>query len=717
MKRALSRWTGVIVFGMASLQAAKPQQPVTSDPPALSSPYRTVLNQYCVTCHNTRLKTADLALDNVDLGNVPMSAEVWERVVRKLRARAMPPAGRPRPDPATYDSFAGYLETALDRAAAARPNPGRTVVHRLNRAEYANAIRDLLAVETVNQPVLPNDDSGEGFDNIAQVLSVSPTLLERYLSAARKISRLAIGDASGRPVVQTYQLADLLVQDDRMNEDLPLGSRGGLAVRHNFPTDGEYHLKILLRRSLKGDTREYLRGLTESHQLDVRVDGVRLKLFTVGGEHRGKSGSQTSFGDAEQEEYEHQADDDLELRFPAKAGTRLVQVAFPKETFKSEGVFLPSVTAQEDRDERGRYYLDGQPWIDNVTVDGPYHPKGLSEIPSRSRIFVCRPSGARDEETCAAKILSTLGRRAYRRPVTEMDVQPLLHLYRSARNRGFEEGIAVALQGILVSPKFLLRVESDPSNGVSADASRISDIELASRLSFFLWSSLPDDELLEVAARGKLHESAVLEQQVRRMLADSRSNALISNFAGQWLLLRSLAEVAPDPDEFPEFDENLRDALRQETELFFGSMLRENRGMLDLLNADYTFLNERLARHYGIPNVYGSRFRRVTLSDDYRRGLLGQGSLLTMTSYATRTSVVLRGKWILDNILGTPPPPPPPNVPALKDRNEKGQILSVRQQMEQHRANPVCGGCHSRDRKSTRLNSSHSDRSRMPSSA
>ena len=706
MKRLLSAWTGftflaAVLFAAVSLQAARPQQTAAPGPPPPSAPapssHRATLNRYCVTCHSARLKTADLVLENLDPEDAPAHPDVWEKVVRKLRTRAMPPAGVPRPDAATYDEFAGHLETALDRAATARPNPGRTTVHRLNRNEYANAVRDLLAIDVDAQPSLPNDDSGEGFDNIAEVLSVSPTLLERYLGAARKISRQAVGEALPETLVQAYRISELMGQDERMSEDLPFGSRAGTSIRHYFAADGEYNIKILLRRSLGGDTRDYLKGLLDAHQFDVRLDGARVKVFQVGGGRVGRSSSGSAFGDPAQEDYEHSADSGLEVRIPVKAGTHLIQVTFLKQTVVPEGPYIGPTTVIDEREDRGRYYVEGEPTVDSVTVRGPFNAKGPGDTPSRRRIFICRPSGAKTDEPCAEKILSTLARRAYRRPVLEADIQPLLGLYRSARkNGGFEDGVRVALQGILISPAFLFRVETDPASAVGGVPYRISDLELASRLSFFLWSSIPDDELLDLAAQGKLRDKAVMERQVRRMLTDPRSKALVNNFAGQWLLLRNIAEMSPDPEEFPDFDENLRSALREETELYFASMLREDRGIVELLTADYTFLNERLARHYGIPNVYGSQFRRVSLTDDNRRGLLGQGSLLATTSYATRTSVVLRGKWILSNILGTPPPPPPPNVPDLKDRDESGKILSVRQQMEKHRANAVCAGCHSR---------------------
>jgi hypothetical protein len=480
-----------------------------------------------------------------------------------------------------------------------------------------------------------------------------------------------------------------------MGEDLPFGSRGGVAIRHYFPLDGEYVIKI----HLLGNDQKTILGLSEPHQLDVRLDGERIKLFTVGGLAKGMIGDTEARENPELAESLRTADSGLEVRFPAKAGTRLVAVAFPMESSVLEGVHrsrLPGF-ASDPYDESDPSFDEFDPALASVTISGPYNAKGLGETPSRKKIFVCHPAGVQDEETCAKKILSVLARQAYRRPVTGGDIEGLLGLYKMGRSEGgFEAGIGMALQKILVSPEFLVRVERDPANTAPNAAYRISDLELASRLSFFLWSASPDDELLGLAERGKLKEPGVLEQQVRRMLRDVRSQALVNNFAGQWLYLRNIQSVMPDLETFPNFDENLRAAFQKETELFFESIVREDRSVMDLLNADYTFLNERLARHYGVPNVYGSHFRKVKLTDEARRGLLGQGSILTVTSYVTRTSPTIRGKWVLENILGAPPPPPPANVPALQDRREDGKILSVRQQMEQHRANPVCSTCHSR---------------------
>ena len=692
MFRTIVSWVGIALIGVSSLPAVSQAQ--LSPAPSEPSQYKAVLNRYCVTCHNEKLRTADLTLDTMDVDQVSAEAEVWETVVRKLRAGAMPPVGMPRPDRNTLNSFITYLETELDRTVAANPNPGRPADHRLNRAEYANAIRDLLAMEVDVESLLPTDNAGYGFDNIGDVLSISPLLMERYMLVAGRISRLAIGDPNIRPAGETYEVSDEFIQKDRMSEDLSFGSRGGIAIHHHFPSDGEYTISVRLHKNLDG----YIRGIRDAHRLDVRLDGARIKLFTIGGEIKGRSGPIFSAnqnpeyrGDLEQVGYEFTADEALEVRFPAKAGTRLVGVAFLKQATKPVGILTPHLLLSDIE-----HYKGGEQAVESVTITGPYDAKGLGDTPSRRKVFVCSPTGADDEELCARKILTTLARRAYRRPVMEEDVQELLSLYHVGRSEGgFEAGIQMALEGILAGPEFLFRVEHDPANVALGAAYPVSDVELASRLSFFLWSSIPDDELLGLAERGQLKDTAVLEQQIGRMLADSRSKALVENFAGQWLYLRNMRSVSPDPGEFPEFDDELREAFRQETELLFESMLREDRSVLDLLNADYTYVNERLARHYEIPNVHGSRFRRVPLVDEGRRGLLGQGSILTVTSYGNRTSPVVRGKWVLEQLLGIPPPPPPPDaVTTLDETGEGGEALTMRQQMEQHRANPVCSACH-----------------------
>ena len=658
-------------------------------------PDRALLDRYCVTCHNEKLATAGLMLDKMDLDKVGENPAVWEKVVHKLRTRAMPPAGRPRPDAAAYALLTTHLETELDRASAARPNPGRPSIRRMNRTEYANSIRDLLGIHIDGESLLPVDEVDQGFDNIGDALSVTPVLLERYMSAARKVARMAVGDTGIRPFSETYEIPKFLMQDDRVSDDLPFGSRGGIAIRYYFPADGEYTIRVFLQRN----SRDYIRGLAEPHQLDFRVDGERIKLLTVGGgpELKGQPGpifSQAArIGDPSSETYEHGgAEQNLEVRFPAKAGERLIAVTFLDKDTVPEGAFQPTLSQFQLVQYKG-----GNPYIDNVVVTGPYNATGVAETLSRKKIFVCRPQRATDEASCARKILSALAHRAYRRPVTDKDLQTLMRVYEVGRSEGsYETGIQAALERILAGPEFLFHIERDPAGIAPDTAYRISDLELASRLSSFLWSSIPDDQLLNLAERGRLKDPVILEQQVRRMLDDARSRSLVTNFASQWLYLRNLGSKTPDPKLFPEFDETLRQAFEDETELFLESTLREDQSVLRLLDAKYTFLNERLARHYGIPNVYGSHFRRVTLGPEFdaRRGLLGHGSLLTVNSYANRTSVVLRGKWLLENLLGAPPPPPPPNVPALDEGGSDGKPLALRQLMEKHRRNPACAGCH-----------------------
>ena len=646
-----------------------------------ASPQQAVLDRYCIVCHNARLRTANLALDTVNVERVGEDPDVWEKVLQKLQTQTMPPPGRPRPDQAAYDRFASWVETGLDRAAAAEPHPGRPTIHRLNRLEYTNAIRDLLNLEIDGQTLLPADDLAYGFDNNADILTVAPGMLERYMSAARTVSRLAIGDPTIEADVARYPVSSLLAQDDRMSEDLPFGSRGGIAIRHHFPIDGEYVITV----SLQGNRRE-------AQEVDVRLDGVRLALLPVGRWPADRV-SQTPAPAV-------RADGAFVVRFPASAGTHVVSVSFSKRTSVTEGVAparLPPWTYAT-----GRGFVE-QMALESIQIAGPYNPdtigggsQGAGATASRRRIFVCRPT-REDEASCATEILSTLARRAFRRPVTDDDLQPLLRFYHAGRGAGgFDAGIQRALDMILVDPEFLFRLERDPEGVRPGTAYRLSDVELASRLSFFLWGSIPDDRLLGVATTGRLGDPAVLEQQVRRMLADDRSSVLVSSFAAQWLHLRRMRSVTPDVNAFPGFDDTLRAALIRETELFLDSQLRADRSVVDLLTADYTFVNERLARHYGIPNVYGSRFRRVTWDDETRRGLLGHGSILTVTSLATRTSPVVRGKWVLENILGTPPPPPPPDVPDLPERTDSGAATSMRARLEAHRANPVCASCHTR---------------------
>ena len=675
-------------------------QPPTTSPPvsARVTAHRGVLDRYCVTCHNERLRTAGLALDAMDVARVDGGAAVWEQVVRKLRAGAMPPPGRPRPDADTAAGLISYLETQLDRAAAAGPMPGRTeAFHRLNRAEYQNAVRDLLAVDVDVSGLLPADDAdAHGFDNMADVLTVSPALLDRYLSAARKISRLAVGIAPTAATIETYRIPLLLYQDDRLSEDLPFGSRGGIAIRHRFPVDGDYSIKLRLQRTYT----DYIRGLGTPQHLDVRVDGRLVRRFTVGGGAppdakavpASFAGNTPLFGDPEWEVYVLEADNDLEVTFPARAGHRVVGVSFERKLWQPEGVLQPRQTgfplAINER-------WDGNAAVSSVEIGGPLTVDGPGDTASRRTVFACHPNRGADEARCARDTLARLARRAYRRPVTDHDVDVLLRFYEERRRtEGFEAGIQLALQRMLVDPEFIFRVERDPVDIAPGAAYPVSDLALASRLSFFLWSSIPDDELLDLAIRGELADAAVQERQVRRMLADPRASALVDNFVGQWLLTRNVATVTPDPIAFPTFDENLRAAFRRESELFVASIIGDDRSVVDLVDADYTYVNERLARHYGITGVYGNRFRRVTLRDRRRGGVLGHGSLLTVTSYPNRTSPVLRGKWVLENLLGTPPPAPPPDVPPLPERGRGGEPVSGRALLEQHRENPVCAGCH-----------------------
>ena len=638
-----------------------------------------LVDRYCVTCHNDRLETGGFSFGPLDVADVAAHPEAWEKVVRKLRAGAMPPRPRPRPDRETYDGFRAWIERELDAAAAADPNPGRTeTFHRLSRTEYRNAVRDLLALDVSVDDLLPADDTSYGFDNIAGVLGVSPTLMERYLSAARKISRLAVASPVPSPTAETFRIASDLGQDRRM-ERLPFGTRGGMVLDYNFPEDAEYVFEILPDGPLR----------IEPHDLEVTIDGERIALLTVG---------KAPDPDDPRGLYTPQIET-LEVRTPVTAGPHEVGVAFLRKTSaEPEGIrklYLRPFTGEGSGGD-SRF----QPYVESLTIAGPYESSGARPVegtPSRDRIFTCRPGAgatAEEETACAREILSTIARRAYRRPVTDEDVERILVFYDRGRAGGsFDSGIEMALRRLLVSPEFLFRVERDPEGVEAGESYRVSDLELASRLSFFLWSSVPDDELLDVAERRELSVPAIFEAQVERMLADPRSEALVGNFAGQWLTLRNAAAVQPDEDEFPDFGEGLRQGFRRETELLFSSVLREGRSALDLLDADYTFVDERLARHYGIPNVRGSHFRRVALEDGARGGLLGHGSILTVTSYANRTSPVNRGKWVLENILGTPPPPPPPDVPDLETA-EGGQALSMREAMEQHRANPVCASCH-----------------------
>jgi hypothetical protein len=672
------------------VQAGAPAQQATS---ASQSPERQLLDRFCVTCHNERLRIADLALDTVDVADVGAHPEIWEKVVRKLRAGAMPPAPRPRPDAATYDTFTTWLETELDQAAATRFDPGRTdTFHRLNRSEYHTVIRDLLDLDVDVAALLPADDGSYGFDNIAGVLGMSPTLLERYLSAAKKISRLAVGTPAPSATAETFRLATDLTQDERV-DGLPFGTRGGTRLEFTFPEDAEYAFRVRLGRDASGT----LKTFDTPHQLEVSLDGEPLQTFVVG-EPPPDGVERRSPEYRDHLARQRIIDEGWEVRARVRAGPHTVQVTFHQKTSAYAETlrrpFLRPYTSITGGDTRY------QPYVGSVTIAGPFEARGgrpVDETPSRRRIFVCRPTAgdSEDEARCARQVFSTLARRAYRRPATERDLGVLLAFYDEGRAAGgFEAGVELGLRRLLASPEFLFRVERDPAGVATGASYAVSDLELASRLSFFLWSSIPDDELLAAAVDGTLRQPEVLEAQARRMLADARADALVDNFAGQWLYLRNVRALTPDEDRFPDFGEALRLAFQRETELFFESILREDRGVLEFLTADYTFVNERLARHYGIPNIYGSHFRRITLPDETRRGLLGHGSILAATAYPTRTSPVLRGKWVLENLLGTPPPLPPPNVPALEETTGAGETLSMREAMEQHRRNPVCASCH-----------------------
>jgi hypothetical protein len=682
MTRRLFICTWILCAALIAARAGLSAQ-ATSPGPGARDPgpaAKSTIDQYCVTCHSARLKSGDLVLENVDVAHVANNVELWEKVVRKLRAGVMPPQGARRPDDATMHALIVSLETSLDQAALARPNPGRPLLHRLNRAEYRNAIKDLLALDVDVATLLPPDDSAYGFDNISDVLGVSPSLQERYLTAAGKISRLAVGDLSMRPGSDTYRVPQDLSQNQHI-EGLPLGTVGGLTVRHTFPLDAEYEFRTQLYRT----NLNIVRGLQYPSEFEISVDGRRVHHVTIGGNEdlAAMFDKPTDTGDAVELR--------MRVRVPVKAGPHEVTATFIENMAVKDTVRLqPFLRSSADN-----FDWAGRPHIQTFTVTGPFGADGTGDTASRREIFTCHPANARRERDCATQILSRLARRAYRQPVSKAEMEPILNFYDTARRKGgFESGIQRGLERILASPRFAFRIEHDPDSVAPGTPYRVSDLELASRLSFFLWSSIPDDTLLDLASRGRLKDPVVLDQQVRRMLADPRSNALVENFAGQWLQLRNVRSVLPNSDQFPDFDDNLRQSFREETELLFESIIREDRNVLDLLRADYTFVNERLARHYGIPGVYGSRFRRVTVTDDARKGLLGKGSMLAVTSHAERTSPVLRGKWVLENIVGLPVPPPPPDVPQLKPAEEGQRPKTLREQMAEHRTNPTCATCH-----------------------
>ena len=652
------------------------------------APSRALLDRYCVTCHNERLQTAGVMFDRVDIDRADLHRELFEKVARKLRSGQMPPPGRSRPEPAAIDAFVTALEAELDRVGAAAPDPGRVVSHRLNRTEYVNAVHDLLDLELDGEALLPSDMAGFGFDNNAEVLAMTPALMDRYITAATRVSRLAVGTLENRPAIRTYRLPNAARQEARMGEDLPFATHGGLAARHAFSLDGDYVFRIRLQRSDIGGT---IRGniAEREYHIELRVDHALVERLTVGGAFAGQVRYALSGGgiappddDVVHQQvalYNQTADEHLEVRLPVRAGTRLVSAAFTDTA--------PSASAGV-----GDNVVGG---IASLEIHGPYGGKVPEETPSRRRVFVCRPSGPDDEEPCARTIMRTLARRAYRRPVADVDLAPLMEIFAIGRAAGgFETGIARALEALLSMPAFLMRAEVDPADAPAGTIYRVSDVELASRLAFFLWRSIPDEALLDAAVRGRLRDPVVLERQTRRMLADRRAARWMNDFLGQWLQVRNLQTMVPDPLRFPGYDSTLRDALIKETELFFESQVREDHSVLDLLRADYTFLNARLAGHYGIEGVHGSHFRRMPVADPARGGLLGHGSVLTATSYADRTSVVLRGKWVLETLLGSPPPPPPANVPPLPENDGRREPASLRERMEQHRANPVCATCH-----------------------
>jgi len=672
---------GLVLCGVAALGFQQ------NAPAAPKTPAGELVNKYCVGCHNQKLKTASLELDRVDSNQPANSPEPWEKVIVKLRSRTMPPPGLPRPDSATYDSVAGWLESEIDRAAAAHVNPGRSAtLHRLNRAEYANSVRDLLAVEVDPQALLPPDEQAFGFENNAEALSVQPALLDRYVSAAASIARRAVGDPKIPPAFVRYGALrnsandqTYLRQTDRLGEDFPLGSKGGVAARHYFPVDGEYVFKIRLQRAWESS----IRGLNVETQFEVRVDGVRVAQLTLGG---GRAPTRT---------FQYDGDEALQARVPVKAGLRQVMATMLKsENAAPEGGGPDRLSLYSRNSDNASSPIA----IASLLIGGPYDGKVPLDSPSRRLLYVCQPASASEEAPCATKILSTLARRAYRRSATDDDVRTLLSFYNRTRATGnFDDGIRSALERVLVSPDFLFRIEADPPGAAPGSVYRISDVELASRLSFALWGSTPDDTLLDLAISGRLHEPAVLDQQVARMFADPRARtSLVQNFFSDWLQVRNVWLLNPDSTKFPWFDDNLRTAFVTETELFLEDQLKQDHSVTDLLTSNETFLNEQLARHYGIEGVYGSHFRRVKLTDENRFGLLGKASTLAVTSYTTRTSPTVRGKWLLENILAAPMPPPLPNVPALESSNKEGKQLAVREMLEVHRANTICAGCHAR---------------------
>lgn len=699
-------------------QAAQSPAPVAGPvaQAATPAPSKAFVDTYCATCHNQRLKTAGFSFDALDGADVAAHPREWEKVVIRLRAGLMPPAGMPRPEPSVIDAFAVSVETALDRAAKAHPNPGRTEpFHRLNRVEYRNAVRDLLGLDIDEKALLPHDEVSYGFDNIAGVLKLSPLLTERYLGAAQKVARLAVGTPAP-PGGELYRMSEQLDQDVRL-DGMPVGTRGGTRVNYMAARDGEFVIKARLGRGVDYDIPHFL----GEQNLELSIDGERVHVFTLpatpeedlnierqvyrapGAEVAAKPQPQNDQPQPSQTDLvlaRRALDDNWEVRVPLRAGVHEIRATFLAKTAAvPEGFRRPFL-----RPFFGRGFDDQRETregaaLQSLEIMGPLNPGGAEQSEPYRKVFTCRPAAAADEAPCARTILTAMARRAYRRPLTDEDTRVLMGFFADGRaSGGFDAGIELGLQRILVSPSFLFRTEFEPESAAARAAGiyRISDVELASRLSFFLWSSIPDDQLLNLAIQGRLKNPVVLERQTRRMLADPRAEAFIDNFAGQWLGLRKLAEIKPDPFLFPDHGDALSLAFEREVELFFGSIVRDDRPTIELLTADYTFVNERLAQHYGIPNVKGITFRRVPLAEDSpRRGLLGKGAVLSVTAFPNRTSPVVRGKWVLDNLLGAPPPEPPPNVPALAENGERvTQVLTMRQRVEQHRANPICASCH-----------------------
>jgi mono/diheme cytochrome c family protein len=671
---------GLLLSGAAFLRAAPtpaettaPAAAAESTLPAGQYPFWRMSRMYCVQCHVGPKAAAGLNMQPLDLDNLDKHGLVWEKLIKKLKNREMPPPGFARPDDATYQLAIQSIEAGRDIAVMSRPNPGRPTLHRINRAEYANVMRDLLGLDVDVSDLLPTDDAGYGFDNIGDVLTVSPSLLERYLLAAGKIARQAVGDPTMPPAYQTYSISHALHQDDRMSAAMPIGSRGGTAVDHFFPVDGEYEISLGLQKG----RAEQLLGNERERKLDLRLDDQRLELFTLAAAARRRVNNDDPIPESPESK--------LHVRLPVTAGTHNIVATFLKDTVVQEGIIF------KPRDGNVDAHFEG---VGSISVAGPFNAKGPGATPSREKIFVCHPAAAAEEDGCAEKIITNLAKHAYRRPNVSDSVPQLMALYQQGKETGgFESGIRLALQKILVSPEFLFRVELAPAGAAPGTVYQISDVELASRLSFFLWSSIPDDELLAVAERGELRDSAMLDKQVRRMLADPRSDSLIKNFVGQWLFLRNIPNIQPDVTIFTYFDDNLREAMGKETEMVVTTSMREDSSIIDLLRTNYTYVNQRLAEHYGIPGIYGNEFRRISVTDPNRMGLLGHASISAVTAYPNRTAPTIRGKWVLEQLFGSPPPPPPPNVPTLKEDDSR-KVLTMRERMEEHRVAPQCAVCH-----------------------